>query len=58
MHAAERFFEGEFADTEEVDGDISMEPTTPIAPITPSRTPRTAVRSLLLLRRMELTAFD
>ncbi|KAJ8583779.1 ubiquitin conjugating enzyme family protein [Rhizopogon salebrosus TDB-379] len=41
MQAAERFFEGEFADIEEADGDVSMEPATPMAPITPSRTPRT-----------------
>jgi hypothetical protein len=58
MQAAERFFEGEFADIEEADGDVSMEPATPMAPITPSRTPRTVVRSPSLLQRMTLTTFD
>ncbi|OJA14679.1 hypothetical protein AZE42_02395 [Rhizopogon vesiculosus] len=42
MQAAERFFDGEFANIEETDGDVSMEPATPVALITPSRTPRTA----------------
>lgn len=40
MQAAERIFEGEFADVEETDGDVSMESAALVAPITPSRTPR------------------
>lgn len=40
MQAAERIFEGEFADIEGTDRDVSMESTAPLAPITPSRTPR------------------
>ncbi|KAH7929485.1 ubiquitin conjugating enzyme family protein [Leucogyrophana mollusca] len=40
MQAAERIFEGEFADVESADMDVRMEPGSPIAPITPSRTPR------------------
>jgi hypothetical protein len=43
MQAAERIFEGEFADIEETDEDVSMESAAPVAPITPSRTPRSAV---------------
>lgn len=42
MQAAERIFEGEFADVEETDEDVSMESAAPVAPITPSRTPRSA----------------
>lgn len=48
MQAAERIFEGEFADVEETDEDVSMESAALVAPITPSRTPRSAVCNSLL----------
>ena len=57
MQAAERIFEGEFADVEEANRDVSMEPAASVAPITPSRTPRTAVCNPLLWGNI-LTAFD
>ncbi|KAH7914317.1 hypothetical protein BJ138DRAFT_1144039 [Hygrophoropsis aurantiaca] len=40
MQAAERIFDGEFADVDDVDADVRMELASPVAPITPSRTPR------------------
>lgn len=56
MQAAERFFEGEFAD---IEGDVSMEPATPVALITPSRMPQTAVcNSQSLSMRTELNTFE
>lgn len=56
MQAAERFFEGEFAD---IEGDVSMEPATPVALITSSRMTQAAVCiSQSLSVRMELNTFE
>jgi hypothetical protein len=39
MQAAERIFDGEFADVTDEDEDMRMAPASPAALITPSRTP-------------------